>query len=310
MIPDSYVLVTAAYNEEKLIEQTIRSIVAQTVRPARWVIVSDGSTDRTDEIVKSYALSDDFIGLCRITEDHPRNFAAQVYAINRGLSQLRDVDYGYLGNFDADITIGPEYFASLLEKFRLDPSLGLAGGAVCERCRDGEFKPRSMNSETSVAHACQLFRRECFEAIGGAYLPLRYGGPDTYAEASARMRHWQVKSFSELKVFHHRPTNSADGVIRGWFRQGKMDHSLGALPAFELLKLLRRVRAKPYVIGSIARLAGFIDSYLRREKRQVPSDFVAYLRREQKQRLIDVLRPRRWRRALEHDCAPRAGGTN
>ncbi len=86
---DSYVLVTAAYNEEKLIEQTVRSMMAQTVRPAKWIIVSDGSTDRTDDIVNSYAAENDFIQLYRITEDHPRNFAAQVYAINRGLSQLR-----------------------------------------------------------------------------------------------------------------------------------------------------------------------------------------------------------------------------
>src|SRR5208283_4341623 len=94
MHSDSYVLVTAAYNEGKLIEQTVRSMVAQTVRPARWIIVSDGSTDQTDDIVGRYAAENDFIRLYRITEDHPRNFAAQVYAINRGLEQLKDVEYG------------------------------------------------------------------------------------------------------------------------------------------------------------------------------------------------------------------------
>jgi biofilm PGA synthesis N-glycosyltransferase PgaC len=305
---DSYVLVTAAYNEGKFIEQTIRSIVSQTIRPSKWIIVSDGSTDKTDEIVKRYAIESDFIQLYRITEDHPRNFAAQVNAINCGLSQLRGAEYSFVGNLDADITLEPEYFALLLEKFRLDPRLGLGGGTVCERCSNGTFRARKLKSVTAVAHACQLFRRACFEAIGGAYVPLRYGGPDTYAETLARMKHWRVASFSELRVFHHRPTNSAEGVLRGWFRQGKMDHSLGALPVFELFKLLRRIWVKPYVIGSMARCAGFIYSYCQREERQVPSDFVAYLRQEQKQRVINFILPAWSRQAHERDCAPPAGG--
>src|ERR1039457_6463309 len=108
---DSFVLVTAAYNEEKYIEQTLRSIVAQTLRPAKWIVVSDGSTDKTDEIVKRYASEHDFIQLCRITEDHPRNFAAQVYAINRGLAELKGTGYSFVGNLDADITLEPEYFS-------------------------------------------------------------------------------------------------------------------------------------------------------------------------------------------------------
>jgi poly-beta-1,6-N-acetyl-D-glucosamine synthase len=305
---DSYVLVTAAYNEEKLIEQTVRSIVAQTFRPAKWIIVSDGSTDKTDDIVKRYAAENAFIELHRITEDHPRNFAAQVYAINRGLAQLKEMDYGFVGNLDADITLEPDYFARLLDKFRLDAGLGLGGGTVCERSPDGEFRPRKVSSVTAVPHACQLFRRSCFEAIGGAYVPLRYGGPDTHAEILARMNHWQVTSFSDLKVFHHRPTNSAEGVLRGWFRQGKMDYSLGALPVFELFKLLRRLWVKPYLIGAMARCAGFIDSYWRREGREVPQDFILYLRQEQKQRVIDMFRPAGNRR--ERVNAPPAGGTN
>ena len=309
MHSDSYVLVTAAYNEGKLIEQTVRSMVAQTVRPARWIIVSDGSTDQTDDIVGRYAAENDFIRLYRITEDHPRNFAAQVYAINRGLEQLKDVEYGLVGNLDADITLEPEYFARLLEKFRQDPQLGLGGGTICGRCSDGEFRPRPVRTVTAVAHACQLFRRECFEAIGGCYLPLRYGGPDHHAEIQARMKRWRVASFPDLSVFHHRPTNSAEGVLRGWFRQGKMDYSLGALPVFEMFKLLRRVWVRPYVIGAMARCAGFLDSYWRREKRAVPEDFVAYLRREQKQRVLDLFRPSGSKPAPDSECPPPAEHT-
>jgi biofilm PGA synthesis N-glycosyltransferase PgaC len=306
---DAYVLVTAAYNEERYIEPTIRSIVAQTVRPARWIIVSDGSTDRTDEIVQSYAAENSFLHLHRVVEDHPRNFAAQVYAINAGLAQLKDVHYNLVGNLDSDITLEPDYFARLLQKFRLDPRLGLAGGTVCERGPDGKFRPRPITSSTAVPHACQLFRRECFEAIGGGYVPLRYGGPDTHAEILARRNSWRVMSFSGLPVYHHRPTNSAEGVLRGWYRQGKMDYSLGSLPVFELFKLLRRVWVKPYLIGSLARCAGFLESYCRREKRAVSNDFVAYVRQEQKQRVLDLFRRGSDRRASEPDYIPPAEHT-
>jgi poly-beta-1,6-N-acetyl-D-glucosamine synthase len=286
----SYALVTAAYNEQALIEQAILSIVSQTVRPDNWIIVSDGSTDSTDDVVQRYAAIHQFVQLCRVSDDHPRNFAAQVNAINKGLRLLQKTTYKFIGNIDADITLEPDYFARLLEKFQRDPKLGLAGGAVYERCGRGVFKERRGNSVASVAHACQLFRRECFEEIGGAYVPLPYGGPDTYAEIVARMKYWRVASFSELKVFHHRRTGSVGGVLRGWFRQGKMDYSLGTLPLFELFKLLRRAMIKPYLIGSIARLAGFIDSYRRREKRAVPDEFVFYFRHEQRQRLAKLFR--------------------
>ncbi len=286
----SYVLVTAAYNEERLIEQVILSIVAQTVPPDKWIIVSDGSTDRTDEIVAKYASAHGFIQLCRISEDHPRNFAAQVNAINRGLSVLSSKDYAFVGNMDADITLEPDYFENLLEKFRQDPLLGLGGGTIYEQSGKGSFKERRGNSIASVAHACQLFRRECFEAIGGAYPPLPYGGPDTYAGIVARMKSWRVISFNDLKVFHHRQTGSVGGVLRGGFRQGKMDYSLGTLPLFEVLKLVRRTLMRPFLIGSIVRFAGFLDSYRQRERRAVPDDFVFYFRQEQRQRLARLFR--------------------
>jgi glycosyltransferase involved in cell wall biosynthesis len=286
----SYVLVTAAYNEDRLIEQVLCSIVSQTIPPAKWVIVSDGSTDRTDDIVRRYAAEHDFIQLHRITEDHARNFAAQVNAINCGLSLVNDIDYDFVGNIDADITLEPDYFERLLEKFTQNPKLGLGGGAVYERSGNGSFAERRGNNVTSVAHACQLFRRECFDRMGAAYLPLPYGGPDHHAEIMARMNRWEVASFPELKVFHHRRTGSVGGVLRGWFRQGKMDYSLGTLPLFEFFKLFRRAFMKPYLIGAVARLVGFLHSYWRREGRAIPDDVVLFFRREQRQRMVGLFR--------------------
>lgn len=288
----SYVLVTAAYNEEQFIEETIKSVAAQTLLPSEWIIVSDASTDRTGEIVQKYSAQHDFVRLLRITEEHPRNFAAQVNAINSGLRHLGCRDFDFIGNLDADITLDPAYFARLLEKFSENQRLGLAGGYIHERSTDGTFESRKRNSVRSVAHACQFFRRECFESIGSSYVPLPYGAPDVYAEVAARMNNWQVVSFPELPVYHHRFTGSADNPLRNCFRQGKADYSIGTLPVFELARILLRSGDKPFLIGSLARIAGFGHSYCIKERRSVPSDFLHYLRREQAGRLVRGFR--RW----------------
>jgi glycosyltransferase involved in cell wall biosynthesis len=278
-----YVIVTAAYNERQYIERVIQSVIQQSLPPVRWVIVSDGSTDETDAIVADYAARHPFIQLCRITEEHPRNFAAQVLAIQKGIEQLQGLLYDFVGNLDADVSFGPDYFERLLQKFVGDPHLGLAGGCICEPARGG-FAPRSTNQPNSVAHAVQLFRRECFEGIGG-YVALPYGGPDWHAEVRCRMSGWRAQTFSDIEVHHHRPTGGADGQLRGWYRQGLMDFSLGSHPVFEAAKLARRLRSRPYVLGALARLSGFLWAWCRGHKPAVSKDFVAYLRREQIGRL-------------------------
>src|SRR5690348_16558882 len=114
---ESYALVTAAYNEAGYIGDTILSVIAQEVRPVKWVIVSDGSTDQTDAIVEKYAAKHSFIQLYRLTDAHSRNFEAQANAINAGIAQLRACSYAFIGNLDADVTFEADYFRLLLNKF-------------------------------------------------------------------------------------------------------------------------------------------------------------------------------------------------
>jgi len=161
----NYVLVTAAYNEEAYIEKTVQSVIAQTALPLQWAIVSDGSTDRTDEIVLSYAARHPFIKLVRVREEHARNFAAQVHAINLGCKSLQALNYQFIANLDSDISFGPAYYQQLMEKFDLDPSLGLAGGCIFEES-NGKFVSRQRTGVLG-RHAVQMFRRECFESVGG-----------------------------------------------------------------------------------------------------------------------------------------------
>jgi poly-beta-1,6-N-acetyl-D-glucosamine synthase len=281
--PKSYALATAAYNEEKLIEQVIQSIVNQTVPPVKWVIVNDGSSDRTAEIVQSYAERYPFIELYTITEEHPRDLTAQVHAINRGFAQLKNVASEFVGNLDADVTLEPTYFERLLEKFGQDPRLGLAGGFIHEE-REGEFQNRKSNVTSSVAHAVQLFRRECLDELGG-YRPFTWAGADWYAEVTLRMKGWNVHSIPELRAFHHRPTGKGFGVWKYAYRGGMMDFYMGTHPLFEILKMTKRVVDKPYVVGAVVRFSGFVSAYWKRLPRQVPNEFMAYLRKEQMERI-------------------------
>ena len=286
----SFVLVTAAYNEEAFIERTVQSVVAQTHKPLMWIIVSDGSVDQTDDIVSRYAARFGFIRLLRITEEHPRNFAAQVNAINRGIGLLRQTAYDFIGNLDADISLEPNYFERLLDKFSDDEELGLGGGFIYERNRSGQFVSRPNNSCASVAHAVQMFRRECFDSIGG-YVPLSYGGPDALAETMARLHGWRVEAFPEFKVNHYRATGGAGGRLRSAFRQGRMDYSLGYHPIFEIARLLRRIWTTPYVIGAAIRAAGFTYCYCRGEMKQVSDRVMYFERSRQLERLRSSLRP-------------------
>jgi glycosyltransferase involved in cell wall biosynthesis len=290
-----YALITPAYNEEKFIGLTIASVVSQTIRPVRWIIVSDGSTDGTDDIVRSASESHEFIRLVRLCDDHSHNFAAQANAIGAGFKHLQGVEFDFVGNLDADISFGPDYFARLLSKFYENDRLGLGGGWLHEM-KGGSFKPVKTHVN-SVPHPVQLFRRECFETIGG-YPPLPYGGSDTYAEVGVRMHGWQVRSFPELTVCHHRPTASARGFVRGRFQQGLMDFSLGYYPAFEAIRCLHRWNEPPLVAGAVVRSAGFVWAWLSGQPRAVPNEFIDFFRQEQANRLHAVVRLQPVRRIL------------
>ncbi len=278
-----YVLITAAHNEEVYIEKTLISVITQSVLPLKWVIVNDRSTDRTEEIIRNYRTNNDFITLLTISGESTRNFAAQVSAINRGYGLVNHLKFDFIGNLDADISFEPDYFERLLNVLQQNAKLGLTGGTVCEQ-QNGIFKPRKTNNPRSVAHAVQFFRRRCYEDVGG-YKPLRYGGPDWYAEVSARMNGWEVQAVQDLNICHHRPTLGAEGSIRGAFRQGLMDYSLGSHPLFEIVKCARRFQLKPYVLVGLARLMAFFWATCKKEKREVSNEFLMYLRKEQAVRL-------------------------
>jgi len=283
-----YILITPARNEEKFIEKTIQSVIKQTILPQKWIVVSDGSTDGTDEIVHEYQLRYSFIELLRRQSFEERNFASKVYAFKDGLRRLTEVEYDFIGNLDADVIFSPFYYEKVLEKFIINPKLGISGGEVFDFYDNKEHKRYS--SYSSVAGAVQLFRRNCYEEVGG-YVPIAYGNIDSIAEITARMKGWETRSFPELKVFHYRRTGTEGrSILKGRFREGRIEYMLGYHPLFHVARVFQRLWEAPCIVGSLMRMCGYFFACLQRPKRKVSAEFVKFLRQEEFKKLIALVR--------------------
>jgi biofilm PGA synthesis N-glycosyltransferase PgaC len=284
----SYVLITPARNEAAFIEQTIQSMIAQTVVPLKWVIVSDGSTDGTDEIVQKYSADYSWIELVRMPERRERHFAGKVYAFNAGYARVAELDYDVIGNLDADITFDEEYFEFLLRKFTENPSLGVAGTPFTENERHYDYRIVSMEH---VSGACQMFRRACFEQIGG-YRPLKTGGIDLAAVITARMKGWQTRSFPEKTCVHYRKMGSAKhGVLKGAYDGGRVDYLLGCDPTWQVFRsIYRLVTAKPFLLNGTLCLTGFMWAMATRATKVLPDDVVRFRRSEERRRLRELFK--------------------
>lgn len=278
-----YVLLTAAYNEEHYIEETIRSVVAQVLRPQVWLIVSDGSTDRTDEIVRQYAMRHPFIRLVRREKDGSREFASKVFALRAGFQMLTPDSIQFIGHLDADLWLAPCYFSNLLAKFEEDPELGVAGGWCFEKTANGSWQPRPGNCTWSVPGAIQMFRSECYKDIG-ELLPIEYGGEDWYAEIRARMCGWRVRSFPDLEAHHVRASGTRASLLRYCYRAGFMDFALGSHPLFEVAKVAKMSATPPYLLNALLRMLGFLVAHVS-GRRMVSPACVEFLQQEQLARL-------------------------
>jgi glycosyltransferase involved in cell wall biosynthesis len=289
-----YVIVTPAFNEAGYIRRAVEGVLAQTILPVRWVIVDDGSTDETGEIVSEYSQRYGWIqGMRRTKVPGQTYYGSNVYAILEGLRQLEQVDYEFLAVLDADIELCSDYYEAVFRRFERYPELGVASGTYLEKEGDGQVEARIDRLHTPKA--IQVFRRQCYEQIGG-YIPFRNGGEDSGTEVMARMLGWKTWSFPEIKAVHHRPVGTGDGrsLLKARFRLGLSDYGVGTHPVFMLCKCVKRcVWERPFILSGLARLMGFCSGYCRREPRQMPEAALGYLRREQLSRLLVTVRLRK-----------------
>ena len=278
-----YVLITPARNEAAFIEKTIQSVIAQTVLPKRWVIVSDGSTDGTDEIVRKYQDDREWLELIRLPRRQERHFAAKVKAFNAGYERVKDLSFAVIGNIDADISFGEDFFAYLLEQLEAMPDLGVAGTHYVEgdlhSYKDSYINIHHVNGQ------CQLFRRACFEDIGG-YVPIKGGGVDWVAVTTARMKGWKTYSFGDRVFYHHRKMGTAgSNELMSRFNYGKKDYFLGGHPLWQLFRGIFQMVKKPYLVGGLALLLGYFWCWVIRFERPISPELMRFHRKEQLGRL-------------------------
>jgi poly-beta-1,6-N-acetyl-D-glucosamine synthase len=277
-----YALVTPVRDEESTIQRVIDSVLKQTILPGEWVIVSDGSTDRTNEIIQEASKSNTWIRLVALPSRPGRSFAAVVHNTLLGISELAFRDYQYLGLLDSDVEFQCDYFEQLIGRFEADPKLGLAGGVVIDIGLPRDHFPRNRRD---VPGAVQFFRRECFEKIGGL-IPIPEGGWDGMTCVMARMHGYDTRLFTDLVVDHLKPRNiSEGGVVRRKWQMGVRDYAVGYHPLFEIFKCISRLKDQPFVVGATAWWIGYLMAALQRRPRIVNSDVIAHVRREQMDRL-------------------------
>ena len=279
----SYVLITPARNEAEYIEKTIQSVIEQSIPPVEWVIVSDGSNDGTDDIVKRYSATHPWIKLISLPPRRERNFAGKILAFNAGYATLSSKSYQAIGCLDADVSFDPDYFAFLLEKMAEDSTLGLVGTPYRDPLNQ-VYDYRFVSRE-HVTGPCQLFRRECFEAIGG-YMAVKGGAVDRIADIMARMKGFKTRTYTEKIYLHHRHTGTAQqNVLMAKFKDGAKDYSVGSSPLWEIFRTAYQMSKKPFVLGGIMLGAGYVWAMVRRVDRPVSPEMVKFCRHEQMQRL-------------------------
>jgi glycosyltransferase involved in cell wall biosynthesis len=283
-----YVLITPARNEETFIGKTIESMIQQTELPLKWVIVDDGSTDSTAQIVERYLAQHPWMELVQMPQRRDRSFAAKVGAFNAGYEKVRELPWQIIGNLDGDLSFDPEYFEFLVGKFAGDATLGAAGTVFREEGYSTDKD--SFEGRSHVAGGCQLFRRKCWEQIGG-YVPHRAGGIDWTAVTTARMMGWKTESFREKWFFHHRRIGTAGrSVLSSLFAYGQKDYYLGGHPVWELFRVAYRMTKKPVAIGGVVLGLGYCWGAIRRIPRPVSRELMAFHRKEQMTKLRTILK--------------------
>jgi poly-beta-1,6-N-acetyl-D-glucosamine synthase len=282
-----YVLLTPVKNEQSTIGITIDSVLKQTLLPTEWIVVSDGSTDQTDEIVQAAAQKHPWIRLLQLPKRETRSFSAVVQATETGIKALKSTQYKYLGLLDADVRFAATYFEQLIQRFERDLQLGLAGGLVIDVGTPKNARPRNMRD---VAGAVQFFRRTCFESLGGL-IAIPEGGWDALTCAKARMHGFKTELIPELIVDHLKPRNiSEGGAFRRKYQLGMRDYALGYHPLFEFVKCSGRIAESPFLLSAVARFTGYCAAVIRKHPRLQSPDLIAFVREEQMNRLRRFLR--------------------
>ncbi len=282
--PPRILIISPAKDEAEFIGRTIASMAAQVVRPALWVIVNDGSSDRTGELADAAAAAHPWIKVLHRPAGTPRRVGPGVVeAFYDGLALANLAEYDYVGKFDTDLEFGAEYFSTLMAKFAANPKLGTASGKPYLPMGD-VLVPERTSDEFSLG-AAKLFRRECFEAIGGFVREVMWDGIDCHR---CRMLGWEAASYDEpkLRLIHLRMMGSSShSIFHGRMRWGRGQYFMGTAPSYLLAITGYRMLERPWVLGGLCILGGYVQAAVQRRPRYEAPGFRAHLRGWQRRQL-------------------------
>lgn len=282
MNPTRYVVITPVRDEETYLPRSIESMAGQSVRPREWVIVNDGSRDRTGEIAEQAARQFPWIQVVHRTDRGYRKWGGGIIAaFYDGFHSLRCKDWEFMSKLDGDLSFEPSYFEGTFKKFAENPRIGIGGGVLYHY--EGKRKVLEVNPTFHVRGGAKIFRRACWEAIGGLWVG---PGSDTVDEVKANMLGWTTMSFSDLHMIHHRPTGSSWGRWGGIVKDGTISYVSGYHPLFMMAKLAAGLARRPYVVGSVAQAYGYVKAYVKRVPRVDDPELIRYLRQQQLARLF------------------------
>lgn len=280
--PIRYVVATPARNEGREIEQTIQSVLRQSVLPSLWVIIDDGSTDETGSIADDYARRFTWI---RVVHREDRGFrnpgGGVIEAVMDGIRTLGSADWDFLVKLDADLALERDYFERCFRHFSSDPQLGIGGGTVYSVSNG--MKEIDANPIFHVRGATKIYRRACWEALGGL---VPAPGWDTLDEVKANMMGWRTRTFSDVSVLQRRSTGANDGAWRDHVKNGRSNFISGYHPLFMFLKCLKRAVQRPYLLASLGLAYGYISSSWKGIPRVDDPTLIGYLRTQQIRRLL------------------------
>ena len=290
-MPVNYVVVIPAFNEENYIEKTLLSLAGQHLQPLECMVVDDNSSDKTFEIAHSFSESHDFIHV--IKNDNAQSFHAPggkvIRAFNRGVKALAKIDQAeVVVKLDADLTLPPDYFSSIMNEFRQDDQTGIAGG-VCYILKGGRWVPENVSDDTHVRGPIKSYRISCLEMIGG--IP-EHVGWDTLDEFRAKMEGWKIVVRPDLKVLHHRPTGQKN-LGNVYFKTGTLFFRMRYgffLSIISIAKLA--LTRKPYILSGVIAFTGYIWALLSGTNRVVSKEEGRFIRQERRQMISEKFRRR------------------
>ena len=278
---DGYVVVTPARNEAEYIGSTVESMLNQTVPPRLWVVVDDGSTDDTAGIVERATADVDWVLLVRRADRGHRSAGTGVMAAFRdGLAEVGDIAWEFLIKLDGDLRFEADYFESCLDEFKSDSTLGIAGGKVYDVYPDRVVY--DSHPDFHVRGATKIYRRECWDAIGGL---IEAPGWDTLDEVKANQLGWGTRTLPESPIYQLRPTGEAVGTWSNWSKNGAAAYRSGYHPAFVLARAGRRLLRPPSVAAPTALVWGYTKAWLTRIERIDDPELLRYVKKQQWNRL-------------------------